>query len=206
MFQIFLLTDKASELFWTVSLRFRLLLLGCGFTRVRAFGPVRIRGYQPGAKLKVGRGVVFHPWCDLKFRGASEINIGDDVVLDFGVRIVAAMGFSCTLSDRVQLGYGTIINAGENIYLGQDTVLGGGCLLQSSEHVLDPEGAKGIYTHSYTRGEITIGEGCWLASNVIVRPSTRIGSAVVIGANSILKGNYLDAGTYAGSPKAKKIK
>ena len=206
MLNIFILLDFVSEWFWTVSLRLRLLLIGCGLTNAKALGPVRIRGFSRGAELKIGRGVIFHPWSDLKFRGPSSIDIGDDVVLDFGVRIVAAMGFKCKLDDGVQLGYGTIINAGESVYIGRNTVVGGGCLLQASEHVLDPESDMGIYTHCYRRGEISVGEGSWLASNVIVRPSTNIGSRVVIGANSIVKGDYLEAGTYAGSPRAERIK
>ena len=79
-------------------------------------------------------------------------------------------------------------------------------MLQASEHVFDSKSDKGIYTHRYNIGEISIGKGSWLATNVIVRPSTKVGAGVVIGANSIVKGNYQDGGTYAGSPKAVKIK
>ena len=205
MFRLLSILNNFSQAYWTLKLKLKLRLIGAEYGNITALGPVRIRGFEKGGKLSLGENVILHPWCDLKFRGPSIIRIGDNVVLDFGVRIVAAMGFHCLIHRDAQVGYCTIVNAGENIEIGERTVLGGNCLLQASEHKLSEQGLKGIYSHEYVRGPIKLGAGSWLAANVIVRPGVAIGSSVIIGANSIVKSSCEQPGVYAGSPDVRRI-
>jgi len=158
-----------------------------------------IRGKVNKESLSIRNNVTLQPYVDLKIRQNGKIIIGDNVHLDFGTRIVVAENYKVILSDGVRIGHSSIINAGHNVFIGENVAIAGHSLLQASEHILKKDSSI-VVGGEYSRGEIFIGDTSWIASHVIIRPSTKIGKNCIIGAHSLVKGDFGDGVKIAGVP------
>lgn len=166
---------------------------------LKFFGFVRIRGDIQKESVTLGNGVTFQPHVDLKVRKGGKIIIGNNVHLDFGVRIVVAENYKVEISDGVRIGHSTIINGGCDVKISENVAIAGHSLLQASEHVIDRNSTKVVGTE-YNRGLISIGKSSWICSHVIIRPNTIIGENCIVGALSIVKGKFGNFLKIAGSP------
>lgn len=80
-----------------------------------------------------------------------------------------------TLGERVDIGFFSFLQAQENIWIGDDVQIGGGCFLYS----VDTEGGN--------RGAIIIQKGAKIGSGTRILPGCNIGHHAVIGALSVLQ-------------------
>lgn len=115
------------------------------------------------------------------------------------------IGKNCKFGDRVHLTACASINVGND------------CLFASNILVTDNE-------HGFYRGEIqsypdeipdersiridkvVIGNKVWIGENVVILPGTNIGDGCIVGANSVLKGNFEKNSIIVGTPgKIKKF-
>ncbi len=72
---------------------------------------------------------------------------------------------------------------GARVTIGEDVQIGPGVQLLTALHPLDPvERRRGTETAK----PVTIGDGAWLASGVIVCPGVNIGADTVVGAGSVV--------------------
>jgi maltose O-acetyltransferase len=106
-------------------------------------------------------------------------------------------GYHITVGARTFINYGAIVLDGAKVTIGEDVQIGPKVQLLTALHPLDPnERRRGTETAK----PVTIGDGAWLASGVIVCPGVSIGPDVVIGAGSVVT-NDLPAGHLCfGSP------
>lgn len=162
-------------------------------------GPLRVRGEVNGESVLIGSNVTFQPNVDLKVRKNGKIIIGNNVQLDFGVRVVVAENYKVEISDGVRIGHSTILNGGCDIRISENVAIAGHSLLQASEHVLDRKSKKVVGTE-YKRGPILIGKSSWICSHVVIRPNTRIGKNCIVGAQSLVQGDFNSFLKIAGSP------
>ncbi len=130
------------------------------------------------------------------------------------------MGAGTYLQGPIQFDYGCFIKMGTNCYanynltildgawvtIGNDVFFGPNCTLVTPVHPFLAEERKmctkrdgTIYDIEYTK-PITIGNGCWLASNVVVCGGVSIGNNCVIGAGSVVTKNIPDNSFAAGNP------
>jgi maltose O-acetyltransferase len=92
-------------------------------------------------------------------------------------------GYHITVGARTFINYGAVILDGAKVTIGQDVQIGPGVQLLTALHPLDPvERRRGTETAK----PVTIGDGAWLATGVIVCPGVNIGPDVVIGAGSVV--------------------
>jgi acetyltransferase-like isoleucine patch superfamily enzyme len=95
--------------------------------------------------------------------------------------------------DRVHLGRGvstmnTFFNvASGDIYVGDDTIFGYGCMLLTGRHEF--EDGHRVLDRKDVPGEghdIRVGSGCWIASGVIVTGGVTIGDDVIVAAGAVV--------------------
>ena len=92
-------------------------------------------------------------------------------------------GYHITLGARTFINYGAVVLDGAKVTIGQDVQIGPNVQLLTALHPLDPiERRRGTETAK----PVTIGDGAWLASGVIVLPGVTIGADTVIGAGSVV--------------------
>jgi maltose O-acetyltransferase len=103
------------------------------------------------------------------------------------------IGAHCFINRDVEL----CSSADGPIELGEYVALGTGTMLITVHHeVGGPTQRAGPF---YGKG-IVIGDGCWLASRVVVLPGVTIGDGCVIAAGSVVTRDCAPNGVYAGAP------
>jgi maltose O-acetyltransferase len=97
--------------------------------------------------------------------------------------------FQCDYGYRISVGARTFVNFGAVILdsalvrIGDDVQIGPGVQLATPLHPLDPVKRR---TQTEWAEPITIEDGAWLASGVIVCPGVTVGGGTVIGAGSVV--------------------
>ena len=130
------------------------------------------------------------------------------------------MGENGTLQGPVQFDYGIFTHIGRNFYanfnftvldccpvtIGDNVFFGPNCAVMTPLHPLlplernqKPHADGSMYDDEYA-APITIGDDCWIASNVVICGGVTIGSGCVIGAGSIVTKDIPAGMLAAGNP------
>ena len=122
---------------------------------------MRLRGWLYGRMMKqVGRN--FQVAEQVRLRGLENLAVGDDVYI--GPNTTVLLRTCCEIGDNV--------------------LIGPNCVIVDSNHGFD-----GI-SYRFARGrsgKITIGEGAWLAANVVVTQSATVEPGIVIAPNNTVQ-------------------
>jgi acetyltransferase-like isoleucine patch superfamily enzyme len=155
-----------------------------------------------GAKLLIGRNVTF--------RHLKKIHLGNNVIIDDNC-VIDAKGTSnqgITIEDGVYVGRNTIVYCKNgDILLKEGANISSNCTVFSSNHLTLGAGTMvGAYCYFLsggeydyrdatpfaeqsgmeTKGELTIGNNCWLGARVTVLDAASIGDHSVIGAGAVV--------------------
>ncbi|HTU86577.1 MAG TPA: sugar O-acetyltransferase [Solirubrobacteraceae bacterium] len=92
-------------------------------------------------------------------------------------------GYHITIGARTFINYGAVVLDGAPVTIGADVQIGPSVALLTALHPLDPvERRRGTETAK----PVTIGDGAWLSTGVIVNPGVTIGANAVIGSGSVV--------------------
>ncbi len=121
--------------------------------------------------------------------------VGDDA--DVMAPFECDYGYQITVGARTFINYGAVVLDGAPVTIGADVQIGPGVQLLTALHPLDSaERRRGTETAK----PVTIGDGAWLATGVIVCPGVRIGADTVVGAGSVVTGDLPDGHLCLGNP------
>lgn len=132
-----------------------------------------------------------HPWRRLILRlfGAQ---IGKGARVHASVRIWLPANLD--LGDQALIGPGAIIYNQGRIAIGARSVVSQRAYLCASSHdISDPH-------FQLVLRPITVGSGCWIATEAFVGPGVTVGDGAVIGARAALFGDAAENGVYSGNP------
>ncbi len=171
---------------------------------------LRLNGVKYGKKLKlIGWPFVF------RFPKAK-IAIGRDVRINsnfwsnlLGLHqrtiIVAKRGAQIKIGDGVGIS-GASIYAHESIDIGSKTLIGANVkIIDNDFHPVEPEARKNNDNSKIGHAPVVIGENVFIGMNAIILKGTKIGNNCVVGAGSVVHGEFPDNCVIAGNP-AKIIK
>jgi acetyltransferase-like isoleucine patch superfamily enzyme len=128
-------------------------------------------------QIEVGDKTAFYDNCIFEFGHESEVKIGADVILSYGVLL--SCNKKITIGNDVQVGEYTSI---------RDTTHDYKDLERPMKHAPDiPE-------------EVIIANNVWIGRGCIILPGTVIEEGVVVAANSVVKGKLERNGIYGGTP------
>ena len=95
-------------------------------------------------------------------------------------------GYHITIGARTFINYSAVILDSAKVTIGQDVQIGPSVQLLTALHPLDPVARRrGVETAA----PVTVGDGAWLATGVIVCPGVSIGADTVVGAGSVVTGD-----------------
>lgn len=102
---------------------------------------------------------------------------------------------------------GSTIYAFDSIIIGNCTRIGANCkIIDNDFHPIELEFRhKGLNEQYTKRAPITIGNDCFIGMNSIILKGTKLGNNVIVGAGSVVHGEWPDNCIIAGNP-AKLIK
>ena len=188
---------KVNSLIWLILLRFNNIKVGKNFY-IEGNILLKLKGEKNISFVEFGNNVSIFGNLDLRTREEGSIKVWDNVSFDNDVRIIAARSSIINIHSGCEIGKGTIINAGANLTMEENILIGSNCLLQASNHGISSEGP--IKGQPYKHSAIHIGKGSWLASNVVVLPGREIAEGSVIGASSVVTKNTLPNSINVGNP------
>lgn len=129
------------------------------------------------------------PHSALKLFGKGQMKIGSNCEFAHGC------DFEVHGSGTLEIGEGTyfnrycLISAHDYVSVGKQCFFGPGVKIFDNNHKFSKE--NGVSTNLST-APITIGDHCWIASDVIILKGTTIGNNCVIGAGCIVQGEIPD--------------
>ena len=122
-----------------------------------------------------------NPFYDLS---GGNLQIGENVKFSKGV-IIDCFGGKVTVGNNVFIGPYTVIYGHGDVEIGDDTLIGMGCKIISSNHTI-PGNDKLIRLQPDRLGKVFIGNDVWLGADVKVLSGVEIGTGTVIGAGTVV--------------------
>ena len=118
-------------------------------------------------RLEIGRNCDISPYCDFEVHGNGALKIGD----------------GCYFSRFC------MISAQESVTIGDHCMFGPGVKVFDNNHRHSPE--KGV-SPELTTAPVTIGDRCWICSDVVILKGVRIGNNCVVGAGCVVREDLPD--------------
>ena len=131
----------------------------------------------------------------------TSIRLGDRIYIDRGIVLRACEGGSIAIGDDFGANGNVriIADCGGRIEIGSKVIIGPNTVIRASDHAMDRTDIP-IRDQGHTAGTVSIGDGVWIAANVVVLRGARIGEHAVIGAGSVVTGEIPAYAVAAGVP------
>lgn len=172
-------------LYLKAKIRYRSRIHFKGFTIIREYA---------GAKMVLGNNVVFNSSPFSNIYGLYQPCI-----------IIAKDGGVLTIGDNTGIS-GSTLFCKKQITIGKNVFIGGNCKIMDSDwHSLEASKRINQKEEDIKKAPIIIGDDCFIGGNSIILKGTKLGRNCVVGAGSVVHGDYPDNSIIAGNP-AKIIK
>lgn len=132
----------------------------------------------------------FSPNTDIYFIGKGKIILGKAVRAHSLVRLRVTNKATLTIGDNVSFNYGCMVTAQNNIHICSGVEFGPNVMIYDHDHDFRAKG--GLKANKYKSGSVIIGENTWIGANSIILKGTKLGSNCVVGAGSIISGEFPD--------------
>jgi acetyltransferase-like isoleucine patch superfamily enzyme len=114
----------------------------------------------------------------------SHLRLGDDVHLARFCTLRAGEG-GIVVQDGAGINMRCFLDGNGGLEIGANTLLSPGVQVITGNHVSD-DPAVPIRFQGTSYGKVSIGEDCWLGTNVVVLPGVTIGKGSVVGAGAVV--------------------
>ncbi|MFH0879427.1 MAG: acyltransferase [Lentisphaerota bacterium] len=161
-----------------------LLFASCG--RKVVFG--RNITLRHSHKIRIGQGVIIDDNCVLDAKGADNAGIvlGDQVYIGRNTIIYCKNG-DITIGDRVNLSSNCQVYSSNKLAFEPDTMVGAySYFLSGGAYDLSDPTPFSRQSGMSAKGDLTIGENCWIAARVTVLNAACIGKHCVVGAGAVV--------------------
>ena len=135
--------------------------------KARVFGSADL-DIETKGKISIGRGV--------KIRERAYINVRKGGKLEIG--LMASVGMDCKIACH------------ESVVIGEGTLLSPNVFIYDHDHVFSAE--TGVERKHFTTKPVVIGKNCWIGANTVILKGSRLGDRCLVGAGSVIKGEYPD--------------
>lgn len=132
----------------------------------------------------------FSPNVVVEIRKGGYLSIGKKVRVHSGTKIKASKGGKCSIGDGVKINYNCMIICHDNISIGNGVEFGPSVYLYDHDHYFNRE--SGVVSDQFRTAPVIIGEHTWIGANTVILRGTKLGKNCVVGAGSILNGEYPD--------------
>jgi acetyltransferase-like isoleucine patch superfamily enzyme len=154
--------------------------------------------------ISCGRGVTIGDYSYIDALSNKGITIGNNVSLGRNTIIectgvIRELGEELVIEDGVGIAANSFIAVRGGVRIGKNTIIGPGFHLHSENHVFT-DLDKPIRLQGATRKGVTIGEDCWIGSNVTILDGVHIGNKCVIAAGAVVTKDAQDYSIIGGVP------
>lgn len=139
------------------------------------------------------------------FKGLKNVSIGNKFRLYPLWRFEISDFGSVTIEDDVSIGqFFHLVSVGSELIIKKGTVISADVLITNSDHRYTEINVP-IYQQSMNNKTTIIGENCFIGAGAKILAGTTLGKQCIVGANSVVKGDFPDYCVISGMP-AKIIK
>lgn len=148
---------------------------------------------------------------------AKSLILGNDVIIKSGVKIKSPkveIGHGCIISEDCYITGNSDFKLGNTSFIGKKVRINLGKSVTIGKDVGIGENSA-IWTHGYfppadegypvTYKPVTIMDGSWVSTNIIILPGVTLGKNTIVGAGSVVTKSFEDYSLIAGNP-AKQLK
>ena len=154
------------------------------------------------SKWKYGRvGVHSYVGKPIFIQRQKNIFLGDNVRIYPGMRAeLTKKEARITIGDNVSIGQNFhVVSFDRELKIGSHTTISGNVFISNVNH-----GYQEMNVHSLDQkmipADTEIGDYCFVGYGAVLLPGTKLGTQCIVGANSVVKGDYPDYCVLAGSP------
>ncbi|WP_099190595.1 acyltransferase [Tepidibacter mesophilus] len=130
------------------------------------------------------------PFTEIEIGKRAKLLLGKMVRARSGVKIKVRNGAEVQIGDNTSLNHGCMIISHENIIIGKNVQFGPGVLIYDHDH--DFRAKNGLKELKYKTSPVEIGDNVWIGANTVILRGTRIGHNCVVGAGSVINGEFAD--------------
>ena len=128
------------------------------------------------------------PFTNIEIGKKAKLTLGKKVKIRSGSKIIVRKCAEVSIGRNTSLNYRCMVVAHEKITIGNDVQVGPNVLFYDHEHDFgEKDGLKNL---KYKTEPIEIGNNVWIGANVVILRGTKIGDNCVVGAGSVIKGNF----------------
>lgn len=120
----------------------------------------------------------------------GQLNLGYNTCISEHGSVFIGKNASLTIKDRTYFNRGVFISCQNKITIEENCLFGPDVKIIDNNHKFNREHGVSTTKHSY--GEVYIGEGSWIGSNVVLLKNAHIGKKCVIGAGCIINEKIQD--------------
>lgn len=162
---------------------FRIMVcLGYSFVKFSFIKLFHINGFRftffnivsPFTEIEIGNNAKLSLKRKVRIRSGSKVRVRNDAEVEIGEN--SSLNNNCTIISH------------EKILIGQDVQLGPNVIIYDHDH--DFRAENGLKNLKYKTSPVIIGDNVWIGANVVILRGTKIGDNCVVGAGSVIKGEY----------------
>lgn len=154
--------------------------------------------------MECGSGMTIEDGCFINALCKNGVKIGNNFSLGHNsmvecTGVIRELGDQLIIGDNVGIAANAFISVRGKVKIGSNTIFGPSVKLFSENHIFSDLNTP-IYLQGATRKGISIGEDCWIGSNVTVLDGVHIGNKVVIAAGAVVNRDIPDYAIAGGIP------
>lgn len=130
------------------------------------------------------------PFTKIELDKKGSLDLGRFIKIRSGSKIQVRSGANVKIGDYTFLNHGCMVVSHEKISIGKNVQIGPNVLIYDHDH--DYNSIHGLKVLKYKTSPIVIGENVWIGANTVILRGTKIGNNCVIGAGSVVKGEFPD--------------
>ena len=153
--------------------------------------------------LSYGHRTVVQP--PVRLKGEDRIALGSDVFIGAGswlqtIRQEHDDAPLIEIGDRTSMSGSCVVSAAREIKIGKAVLFARNVYVSDHNHAYADTGIPVLDQGVDAVAPVSIGDGAWLAQNVVVCPGVSIGRGAVVAANSVVRTDVPDWSLAAGAP------
>lgn len=144
-----------------------------------------------GKHIRCGKNVKFEDDSEIHGLCSEGLVFGDHVTISRGVMIRPSSyyggdyGTGLVMGNHSSIGPYGFVGCSGRITIGKNVMFGPGCSLFAENHIFSDTGIS-IKSQGVKQESITIGDDCWIGSNVVILAGVTIGEGSIIGAGTLV--------------------
>lgn len=145
-----------------------------------------LKKLQYGSRYDVPLIERFHPSVQILLKGQSSIHIARNLELSKDTDIKCFGNAECRIGEYTYANQRLMISCHAGVTIGNHCLFGPDVKIFDNNHTFSYD--NGVST-DLKSAPISIGDNCWIASNVVILKGATIGEGCVIGAGCVVSGN-----------------